>query len=191
MPEAGWVMAGVECTSCGDLRTGTAKAGLDEGGHRIRQRECRNCGARFTTVEVPFEFVFNRVDTAKPQREAKRLTAQRKSFSAVPRVANDRFVVTHSADERPGRTPSPSVHIRLVHGRKSDRCRRGLHSLTGTNAIVRADGSRTCRACTNARTRERRRELRRRYPVIAREQDAVKRESMRRRRAATRGLAAA
>lgn len=184
-------MAGVECPDCGDLRTGVAKAGLDESGHRIRTRACRNCDHHFTTVEIPFPFVFTRLDTAKPEREQGRLTAVRKNFAAVPRVSNDRFVVTHSDGARPGRTPSPSLHVRLVYGKKSDLCRRGLHSMTGHNAVIRANGGRTCRQCANARRRESRREFRRRFPIIAHEQDAVKREKMRQRRAQQRELAAA
>jgi len=48
--------------------------------------------------------------------------------------------------------------------RKLARCKRGLHELSGFNAIHKADGARECRACkyqtTNARNRRNRRKNR-------------------------------
>jgi len=45
--------------------------------------------------------------------------------------------------------------------RKLARCKRGLHDLSGWNAIEKADGARECRACKNATAKARRRRKRR------------------------------
>lgn len=187
MGTKGMKMLGTECTECGDLRTGVTSAGLDSEGNRIRIRACRNCGYHFTTIEIPFDFVFNRMDVAKPAREADRARAKgvNTKFTAAPRIEYDHFVVSHSdGDHREGRKPQPTVNIRLVRGRKNDRCRRGLHMLWGWNAHIRKDGTRTCRACARVRTNARRKEFRQRFPLIAHEQDAAKRERRRAQRAA-------
>jgi len=187
MGTTGMKMLGTECTECGDLRTGVTSAGLDSEGHRIRIRACRNCGHNFTTIEIPFKFVFNRMDVAKPAREFDRAKAKgvKTKFTAAPRIENDYFVFSYTdGDTRSGRRPQPAVNIRLVPGRRNDRCRRGLHMLWGRNVVTRKDGHRTCRTCERTRTNERRREFRRRFPVIAHEQDAVKRDKARARRAA-------
>lgn len=194
MGAPGWKMLGVECPECGDLRTGVTKAGFDEEGHRIRQRACRNCEERFTTLEFPIPFVFNQVDVSKPEREASRLRRDGPAtkFTAAPRTIHAYFSITHlKADTRAGRLPRYGATITLHPASKSNLCRRGLHRLQGYNAMPRTDGAKTCRACSNIRASVRRREFRQRFPLIAKEQDAVKRDRQRARRDAARLAATA
>ena len=184
-------MLGVECPECGDLRTGVAKAGLDVEGHRIRGRQCRNCDHTFTTIEVPIPFVFNRMDVMKTEYGLDRLKriGPKVQYRASPRRLPDHFEShTFEGDQRHSQ-PKYGMTITFIPGSKSDRCRKGLHLLVGRNVFRRPDGARQCRECINARNRERRREFRRRFPALAHEQDAVKRQKQRERRAAAKALA--
>lgn len=187
MTKTGWKMLGVECPECGGLQTGVMKAGLDSEGHRIRHRVCRNCEHGFTTLEIPFPFVFNQLDEIKPDNELARLRRDgpQTRFTAVPRTNHAYFTVTYSeGDQRKGRIAKPSAHVVLHPAAKNDQCRRGLHMLRGHNVISRADGKRRCRECSNAKARTWRREFRQRFPHLAREQDAIKRDRERARKAA-------
>lgn len=43
----------VECPTCGSILTRSRGGGRDDEGHRLRRRQCMDCGLYFTTVEVP------------------------------------------------------------------------------------------------------------------------------------------
>lgn len=184
MGTKGQKMLGVECIECGDLRTGVAKAGLDEDGHRIRSRKCRQCDNAFTTVEIPLAFVFNSMDVTKRESEHNRYVDRKGDVEEVyPRVHPDSLRIT----ERINAAGEVEVVIRVVKGRRSDRCRKGVHWLRGDNVRFDTQGKRHCRACTNAYNREYRRQHPEYVKMMAREQ----RRALRARKKSERALTSA
>lgn len=133
-------MGGVQCPQCKGYRTGCKNAGYDGAGNRIRVRVCKNCGYRGNTVEAWADFVFNRMDVSKVERDrarnARRIAPEHEPKDFVPSSRGlGRLHVTVVAIEIP----------------RSNKCRRGLHLLTPDNAYVNTTtGHRKCRACARA-----------------------------------------
>ena len=120
----------VECPSCEGMQTPLAQKGHDDEGRVIRRRKCDQCGHSFGTIELvlPAEFVFGATDIDRKDRN-RHIRALKSS---------DRILV--------GGT------IRIVKGEWTDTCMKGLHTLTGTNLVLRPNSRtgrimRICRAC--------------------------------------------
>jgi len=111
-------MYGVECPACGSVRTGTAKAGFDGDGNRIRVRKCSNCDHSFTTVEAAYPFTFSRTDVLYRDRD-RRMYARRVGYipQSVPYWSRDVL----------------KVSVSVTPGKRTNRCRKGLHVLTPDN----------------------------------------------------------
>lgn len=183
MGTKGQKMLGVECVECGDMRTGVAKAGLDEDGHRIRSRKCRQCSHSFTTVEIPLAFNFNGMNVTKKESEHARYVERHEG--AVEELHPRRYPDVFNITERVNAAGELEVLIRLVKGRLSDRCRKGLHWLRGDNVSFDTQGKRHCRACTNAYNREYRRQHPEYVKMMRREQRRALRERKKNERALT------
>jgi len=125
-------MYGVECPACGSVRTGTAKAGFDGDGNRIRVRKCSNCDHSFTTVEAAYPFTFSRTDVLYRDRD-RRMYARRVGYipQSVPYWSRDVL----------------KVSVSVTPGKRTNRCRKGLHVLTPDNIDIRPNGYRVCRTC--------------------------------------------
>lgn len=119
MTRAGFTFFGVECPECGSILTSSRRAGLDGAGQRIRVRQCRTCEHRFNTVEVPAQFVFNRLDA----------TNEPKTYAT--KAGSGHLAVTVTVVDPPRKTT----------------CRKGLHVMDDANTYVAKVGSRHCRAC--------------------------------------------
>lgn len=139
MTREGFTIDGVECPECGSVRTGCNRAGFDGNGNRIRVRDCRDCGLRFNTVEAPAEFVFNRMDTSKLERDRRR-----NALRIGPDHEAKRFQPTRG-------TGWLEVDVRVYEMKPSNKCRRGLHELTPDNVYLnKTTGNRKCRICSRA-----------------------------------------
>ena len=130
MAQRGRFATSPECPECGSTRTRARFTGIDEDGRTIRLRICTDCDKRFGTVEVilPDSFSFRKTDTYR-----RRLRSKQVAF-----YSSDRILM---------RAPS------IIPGRKSDYCRSGKHSLTGSNLKTRNNGERRCVACSTAARR--------------------------------------
>lgn len=130
MGVAGRTFTSSECPECGSLSTPTQNTGHDEDGRTIRRRVCEGCGKIFGTIEIvmPDEFSFSRTDTFR-----KRDRRGRVAFFSVDRVLIG--------------------SVKIVRGKRTDWCGRGLHKLTGKNLRL-YDNKRHCRACENIARRK-------------------------------------
>ena len=119
---------GVECPECGGHRTAVCNSHRDEEGNRIRLRGCQDCGHYFGTVEVHVPgFSFHR---AKASRDRWQRTTRE-----YIRVQNTKT----------------AVRLVVVPGVPINKCRRGLHEMTGDNVYVQPKrGTRACKACMRA-----------------------------------------
>jgi hypothetical protein len=54
------------CTSCNKREIYIIDTNKNKLGHRYRRKECRNCGERFTTYEVPDEYYKNHLNINNP-----------------------------------------------------------------------------------------------------------------------------
>lgn len=54
------------CSSCGEQALTIIDTQKNKLGHRYRRKECRNCGERFTTYEVPSEYYNSLSETKAP-----------------------------------------------------------------------------------------------------------------------------
>jgi hypothetical protein len=142
MTKEGYTIDGVQCPNpqCKSVRTGCKRAGFDNAGNRIRMRKCSACGLDFNTVEAVAEFVFNRMDVSKLERDrkrnARRIAPGHVAKEFLPHVRGlGQLVVTVQAFEIP----------------RSNKCRRGLHELTDDNIYINSTtGNRKCKACARA-----------------------------------------
>lgn len=107
--------------------------GHDEDGNIIRSRLCSHCGTRFGTVEVvlPSEFSFSKTDTYRSRDRSGR----------VAFYSSDRIFIGA---------------IKIIKGKRSDWCAKGLHKLRGKNLRLDNKHNRHCRACENENARLRR-----------------------------------
>lgn len=132
--------SGAECPECGGHRTTGTVAGHDPDGHRIRQRDCRECGHRFCTVEIALDFDFFRTDVDRRERRVAKMPARR---------SPDSIRVSYHPN-------GVGATIRLEPGRSlEDHCRRGLHKLEGRNVYYAPNGQRICNECRRIGARAR------------------------------------
>ena len=126
------MMLGVECVDCGGIRTRVVKAGMDANGNRIRMRKCRDCSAAFTTVEAAHPFNFNRTDVVYADRARDQYQAAvGRRVEMKPYWSRDTLL----------------INVEVIPGKRTNRCRKGLHRLEGDNVDVRPSGGRVCREC--------------------------------------------
>lgn len=164
---------GTECPECGAIRSRTTTASLDTEGHRIRQRQCEGCDAYFTTVEVAIPFSFSAVDALKREyRNAKQ----------PPKRTPDYFRVTRSESQLRGRLDTVTT-VSLVRGKRSNKCRKGLHVLAGDNVYVnKRTGQRVCNPCRRESANARYQHMMQNMPQSIRdERNARNREYLRKR----------
>lgn len=116
---------GVECPECGGNKTAVCNSHRDEEGNRIRLRGCKDCGHYFGTVEVHVPgFSFHR---AKATRDRWQRTTRE-------------YIKVHRTDK--------TVKLSVVPAQPINRCRRGLHEMTGDNVYIQPKRqTRACRAC--------------------------------------------
>lgn len=122
---------GTVCPACGSSRSLVYAASMDNHGHRIRLRHCEVCPEQYTTLEVAIPFSY---------WEADGLTRERHGQKGVPRREPDTFVVQPTKSDT-------SWSIRLVKGKVSNKCRKGLHELEGENVYLHPSGQRVCKPC--------------------------------------------
>lgn len=148
------------CPECGGTRTRVVNSSHDPEGQRIRARDCKSCGTRFGTVEVPFPFSFHEADADKreapayssrikvPEYEPSRFEIRRGRVSARAVVTADRKherVHTFTPDPE-----GPIVVVSLKRSAKYPRCRKGLHVMRGANVYQHPRGHKVCNACRRA-----------------------------------------
>lgn len=157
---------GAKCPACGADRSTGSSASLDPEGHRIRHRRCLNCTETFTTVEIAVPWSFSKLDDLKHEyRNAKH----------PPRYSKDCLVVMAEGD---------TVTIKRIPGKRSNLCRKGLHTLFGDNVYVNPrTGQRVCQPCRRESARARYHHMMKNLPPALREErNARNREYLRKNR---------
>lgn len=155
------------CPECGGVNSGVVNTSHDAEGHKIRARDCHDCGKRYNTVEVAHPFSFHEADEGK--RQAPAYSSRIKTPEYEPayfemetgrlvrrwRNRKGRATVMFRAFEAD--PDGDVVMVKLCRSSKYPRCRSGLHVMRGANVYHHPAGHKVCNACRRAASNARNR----------------------------------